>query len=169
VADAALELLGRGCGAVVVTLGSRGALVVAAGDAAADDAVLVPAVAVPPAEVVDTTGAGDAFSGALAFFYLQLLAARGEQQQEGDGGGQGQQGQGQRRVSKGLLVQAARRAAWVSAASVRRKGTQASYPAVAVAGEVPAALFDAGPASDGWEGLPVPRPALAAPALGRDE
>ena len=43
---------------VVVTLGADGALLVAGGDA-----VLLPA---PPVEVVDTTGAGDAFCGAIA-------------------------------------------------------------------------------------------------------
>ena len=44
--------------AVVVTLGGDGALIVEGGDQ-----TLVPA---PPADVVDTTGAGDAFCGALA-------------------------------------------------------------------------------------------------------
>jgi len=43
---------------VVVTLGADGALLVAGGDA-----VVLPA---PPVEVVDTTGAGDAFCGAIA-------------------------------------------------------------------------------------------------------
>ena len=43
---------------VVVTLGADGALLVAGGDA-----VLLPA---PPVEAVDTTGAGDAFCGAIA-------------------------------------------------------------------------------------------------------
>ena len=45
-----------GC-AVIVTLGARGAL------AAADDERI--AIAAPPTRVVDTTGAGDAFAGAL--------------------------------------------------------------------------------------------------------
>ena len=55
---AAHKLLGLGAGAVVVTMGATGALVVTSGGAE-----LVPGFKV---EVVDTTGAGDAFSGALA-------------------------------------------------------------------------------------------------------
>lgn len=55
---AALKLLGLGAGAVVVTMGATGALVVTSGGAE-----LVPGRKV---KVVDTTGAGDAFSGALA-------------------------------------------------------------------------------------------------------
>jgi ribokinase len=56
--DAALKLLGIGPASVVVTLGGEGAVV-------AGDGLLhhVPAPIVP---VVDTTGAGDAFVGALA-------------------------------------------------------------------------------------------------------
>jgi ribokinase len=56
--DAALELLGTGPASVVVTLGGEGAVV--AGDGPLRH---VPAPIVP---VVDTTGAGDAFVGALA-------------------------------------------------------------------------------------------------------
>jgi ribokinase len=52
------ELRARGVGTVVMTLGARGALI--AGDGAP---VRVPA---PTVEVVDTTGAGDAFAGTLA-------------------------------------------------------------------------------------------------------
>ena len=55
---AALQLLDRGVGAVVVTLGAQGALVVT--PAGIEH---VPGLQV---NVVDTTGAGDAFSGALA-------------------------------------------------------------------------------------------------------
>jgi ribokinase len=51
---------GLGCRSVVVTLGARGALVVP-GDGG--PALLQPP---PPVEAVDTTGAGDCFSGALA-------------------------------------------------------------------------------------------------------
>ncbi len=50
--------MSAGVGAVVVTLGAEGALVVAEGRA---EHVPAPAV-----EAVDTTGAGDAFCGALA-------------------------------------------------------------------------------------------------------
>ena len=57
---AAVEEMARGLPvpSVVVTLGADGALLVAGGDA-----VVLPA---PPVEVVDTTGAGDAFCGAIA-------------------------------------------------------------------------------------------------------
>jgi len=57
---AAVEEMARGLPVptVVVTLGADGALLVAGGDA-----VVLPA---PPVEAVDTTGAGDAFCGAIA-------------------------------------------------------------------------------------------------------
>jgi len=55
---AAAELLRRGCKSVVVTLGPRGSVYLDR-----DRVIEVPALSVP---VVDTTGAGDAFCGALA-------------------------------------------------------------------------------------------------------
>jgi len=57
-ADAGHKLLTLGCGAVVVTLGARGALVVEE-----QGATHVPA---PHVQAVDTTAAGDALNGALA-------------------------------------------------------------------------------------------------------
>ncbi len=57
-AEAMAAHLGRRTRSAVVTLGSAGAVV-----AAGDSSQLVPAVPVP---VVDTTGAGDAFTGAMA-------------------------------------------------------------------------------------------------------
>ena len=55
---AARELLGMGPSAVVLHQGARGALLVTA-----DDTIHIPSFSV---DVVDTTGAGDAFSGALS-------------------------------------------------------------------------------------------------------
>lgn len=67
---AARELLRRGCGAVVVTLGARGSVYVD------NERVLeVPALSVP---VVDTVAAGDAFCGAFA-----SALARGEDVETG--------------------------------------------------------------------------------------
>ncbi|MEV4579871.1 ribokinase [Nonomuraea jabiensis] len=91
----ATELLARGPRSVVITLGADGAVV--AGDGA------VQAVPSPRVAAVDTTGAGDAFAGALAW----RLAA-GEP-----------------------LAQAAAFAARVGAAAVRRAGAQDSYPTMA--------------------------------------
>jgi ribokinase len=86
------KLLDLGPAAVVVTLGARGAVVVTRGG--------VTAVPSPEVKVVDTTGAGDAFAGALA----ASLA---------DGAG---------------LVDAAHKAVKVAAVSVTRPGAQPSYP-----------------------------------------
>ncbi|MET7990466.1 ribokinase [Amycolatopsis sp. NPDC005232] len=86
------ELLELGPRAAVVTLGPKGAVVVASEG--------VTEVASPQVQAVDTTGAGDAFAGALA----AALA-------EGAG-----------------LVDAARRAVRVAAVSVTRPGAQPSYP-----------------------------------------
>jgi ribokinase len=57
-ADLARGLLGLGAASAVVTLGARGAVLA--------DAAGVRHVAAPAVDVVDTTGAGDAFLGALA-------------------------------------------------------------------------------------------------------
>lgn len=85
-------LLAHGVRSVVLTVGARGAIV-----ADASGATRVPS---PRVDAVDTTGAGDAFVGALAF-----------RLSEGDG-----------------LVEAARLAARVGAAAVRGSGAQPSYP-----------------------------------------
>jgi ribokinase len=92
---AARKLLARGVGSVVLTLGERGCAVVTPRQVA-----LLSAVAV---EAVDTTGAGDAFTGSLAFFLARGVA----------------------------LVEAARRANAVAAISVCTPGTQASFPRAA--------------------------------------
>ncbi|RDI18876.1 ribokinase [Lentzea flaviverrucosa] len=93
------SLLDLGPSSAIVTLGSRGAAVVQE-----SGVVEVPAIEVD--EVVDTTGAGDAFAGALS----ARLA-------EGDD-----------------LVQAARYAAKVAALSVTKAGAQPSYPTSAEVG-----------------------------------
>jgi ribokinase len=92
---AARELLTRGAGAVILTLGERGCLVVDAGEARH--------VPVESVEAVDTTGAGDAFVGSLAYFLAQ----------------------GRR------LAEAAGRANRIAAVSVMGRGTQTSFPAAA--------------------------------------
>lgn len=90
----ARALRDRGARSVVVTLGGEGALAL---DGTAPEPVAVPGVAV---RAVDTTGAGDAFTGALA---AQLAGGA-------------------------PLVEAARFAVRVGAASVTRPGAQSSYP-----------------------------------------
>jgi ribokinase len=91
-AEQARALLALGPRSVVITLGPEGAIV-----AQGTELATVPS---PRVEVVDTTGAGDAFTGALC---LRLAA--------GDD-----------------LVSAARFAARVGAAAVRTAGAQSSYP-----------------------------------------
>lgn len=90
--DLAQSLIDAGFTSVVLTLGANGALV-----ATKDELVDIPT---PKVQAVDTTGAGDAFAGALC---ARLL--------EGDD-----------------LVQAATLAARVGAASTLGNGAQASYP-----------------------------------------
>ncbi|MFD9907573.1 ribokinase [Streptomyces sp. NPDC059063] len=93
--DWAKELLALGPRSVVVTLGERGALV-----ATVEECELVPSVTVA---AVDTTGAGDAFTAALAW-----------------------------RLGAGeSLAAAARYAVKVGALAVTRAGAQASYPTAA--------------------------------------
>ncbi len=137
----------------VVTLGSRGALLLAAGDGP-DDATLVPAAPLPPgAAVVDTTGAGDCFSGSLAYFYTLLARARGITAATADNAAT---------VDRPTLVEAMRRASFVASISVTRKGTQTSFPDRA---SLPPALFELpvpGGSADGAVGglrLPTPMPA----------
>jgi len=91
-ADAATRLRERGPGAVVVTLGGDGAVAV--------DADGVHGVVAPRVDVVDTTGAGDAFVGALA---ARLAAGS-------------------------ALGEALRTAVHVGALAVTKAGAQPSYP-----------------------------------------
>ncbi|MFF3784779.1 ribokinase [Streptomyces sp. NPDC001933] len=90
----ARALLGRGPQSAVVTLGAAGALVA---DGRTGEVVTVPSLRV---EAVDTTGAGDAFTAALAW-----RLGLGEE-----------------------LAQAAAFAVRVGAAAVTRQGAQASFP-----------------------------------------
>ena len=92
-AGAAAEFLARGAGSVILTLGDRGCLV-----RTARQSIDLPA---EPVAARDTTGAGDAFVGSLAYFL-----ARGEP-----------------------LAEAAARANRVAAISVQEPGTQTSFPA----------------------------------------
>ncbi|MDF3297603.1 ribokinase [Streptomyces tropicalis] len=93
--DWARALLARGPRSVVVTLGAEGALV-----ASAEEVVRVPSVTV---DAVDTTGAGDAFTAALAW---KLGAGASP-------------------------AEAAAYAARVGAAAVTRPGAQESFPTAA--------------------------------------
>jgi ribokinase len=92
VETAARVLLDRGAGTVILTLGERGSLLVTA-----DEAVHVPA---PPAKAVDTTGAGDAFVGTLAFFLAEGRPMR----------------------------ESVRKSNAIAALSVTKEGTQVSFP-----------------------------------------
>jgi ribokinase len=89
---AARELLRRGAGTVILTLGERGSLVVTAHG--------VEHVPVEPVRAVDSTGAGDAYVGSLAYFL----------------------------ATGATVVEAARKAGAVATRSVLKPGTQASFP-----------------------------------------
>lgn len=92
------ELLRRGCSSVIITLGSRGCVVLSAQEPSS------PSHHVPtkPVTTVDTTGAGDSFIGALAFYMAHFPTMS--------------------------LEEMARRANQVAGVSVQTIGTQASYP-----------------------------------------
>jgi len=66
--DCARELLRRGFRRLILTLGERGALI-----AGPQGMIHVPAYTVTP---IDTTGAGDAFTGSLAVFLAEGMAER---------------------------------------------------------------------------------------------
>ena len=94
---AAQALLARGVGCVLVTLGGDGCIVCTGSD---EGATHVPAVPLPKEAVVDTTGAGDAYTGAFAVF-----------------------------MGMGLSIpEAAGRAGQVASLTVQTEGTQPSYP-----------------------------------------
>ncbi|XP_052275233.1 ribokinase-like isoform X2 [Dreissena polymorpha] len=90
------EMLRRGCNNVIITLGGLGCVVAQAGFSE------VVHVSAPSVTVVDSTGAGDAFIGSLAYFLS---------------------------VAPGLgLVESARRAVQIASISVQHPGTMASFP-----------------------------------------
>ena len=91
IADAARSLIAKGVETVVVTMGSRGALLVTAGEV-----TQIEPVAVTP---VDTTGAGDAFIGSFARYF----------------------------VGGDALEPALKKAARYAADSITRRGTQKAY------------------------------------------
>ena len=90
--SAAKMLIGRGAASVILTLGERGSLLVT--DATTEH------VPVAPVKALDTTGAGDAFVGSLAFF---LAAGKS-------------------------LSDSIKRANRIAAVSVQSSGTQTSFP-----------------------------------------
>jgi ribokinase len=87
----------RGVRDVVVTLGARGAMVIQGGP---EDLPVITPIPAVPTHVVDTTGCGDAFTGAVA-----------DSLSRGDG-----------------LVAAAQRAAVIAAMAAATEGAQDSYP-----------------------------------------
>lgn len=89
---AARVLIDRGAGTVILTLGERGSLLVT--DSTTEH------VPVDPVKALDTTGAGDAFVGSLAYFL----------------------------ASGQSLTEAIQRANRIAAVSVQSSGTQTSFP-----------------------------------------
>ncbi|MGQ9501373.1 MAG: ribokinase [Anaerolineae bacterium] len=89
---AARVLMERGAGMVILTLGERGSLLV--------NEQGTTYVSATPVRAVDTTGAGDAFIGSLAYF---MAAGKS-------------------------LSEAMRRANYIAAISVQASGTQTSFP-----------------------------------------
>lgn len=90
------EFLRRGCGSVIVTLGSQGCVVLSSQDSQPKH------IATTPVTALDTTGAGDSFIGALAFYIAHYPSL--------------------------TLAEAARRANVVATMSVQKEGTQTSFP-----------------------------------------
>lgn len=89
------ELLEKGCRVAIITLGEKGAVF-------ADDPQIFSHIRCQPVKAVDTTGAGDAFVGALAYF----LAAH----------------------PKMALPTAVQRACDIATISVQSPGTHESFP-----------------------------------------
>lgn len=106
---------------LLVTLGAQGVLLMARGPGGALTSALVPAPKVPA--VVDTSGAGDCFMGALG----AILA--GPAPRTATGTTLGQVVFGGDTVDLHALTAATSAAARIASISVTARGTQASYPA----------------------------------------
>lgn len=122
-ADAGAALIRKGCGVVVLTLGTAGALVVGR-DGEEFYNVHIPAPVVPV--VVDTSGAGDAFMGSFA-----LVLARAIKHTQASSAGAGTSRAAVNATvlaNRALLVHATTVACAVASDSVTRRGTQKSYP-----------------------------------------
>lgn len=104
--DKAGEVLKNICKNVIITLGKDGALLWEEGKGRAK----IDIVKMKQEEVVDTTGAGDAFVGSLAYF----LASRSDLS----------------------LTEAVQRSCHVASITVKRSGTQASYPSRSEVAEI---------------------------------
>ncbi|XP_041669450.1 ribokinase isoform X2 [Cheilinus undulatus] len=100
------ELLKRGCRSVIITLGPQGCVVLEAKEATSKH------IQTAAVTAVDTTGAGDSFIGALAFYMARYPTMP--------------------------LEEMARRANQVAGVSVQAAGTQTSYP---LRKDLPAELF----------------------------
>ncbi|KAI6237560.1 Ribokinase [Aphelenchoides besseyi] len=96
--DAIPKILALGPQIVIITLGGDGALI---GVRTRDKETHVTKIDAPKVNVVDTTGAGDCFCGAFAYFYLRT---------DGD------------------FIKAAEKAVQVASLSVTQHGNQSSYP-----------------------------------------
>eukprot|EP00457_Paulinella_chromatophora_P014348 gb/GEZN01014762.1/.p1 GENE.gb/GEZN01014762.1/~~gb/GEZN01014762.1/.p1 ORF type:complete len:286 (-),score=60.96 gb/GEZN01014762.1/:76-819(-) len=92
---AAQVLLKLGVRTVLVTLGPQGCFALSK-----TQELIVPGVQLKASQVVDTVGAGDCFTGSLAYFLADQVP----------------------------LAEALQRANFVAALSVQKKGAQASYP-----------------------------------------
>jgi len=147
---AAKKILSRGAKAVCVTLGSHGVVLVMNDDfndnnkkmmsstttsSSTTSTTRILAIPAPRvANVVDTTGAGDAFSGSFAFFYSHLCRNSSSSTSTTSSVITDQE-----ILQWDKLVSAAKRAVYVASISVTKKGTQSSY---SKRRELPNELFD---------------------------